>query len=148
MTYAIGCDEAAIEMKNVLKQYLLEQGVRVMDFGTDGAPVLYPDIARKVAEAIQKGEAQRGVLCCGTGLGMAICANKVKGIRAAVCHDLFSAERSRMSNDAQIFCVGARVVAPQYAAKLLGVWHKSEFMGGGSTEKVEKIKEHEADAFR
>lgn len=148
MKYAIGCDEAAIEMKQALKDYLIGEGVEVIDFGTDKEAVLYPEIAHQVATCIKNGEAQRGVLCCGTGLGMAIVANKVKGIRATVCHDMFSAERSRMSNDAQIFCVGARVVAPQYAVKLLDVWHKSEFAGGGSSEKVEKIEELEQGDFK
>lgn len=148
MKYAIGCDEAAIDMKNVLKHYLEEQGVEIVDFGTDKDAVLYPDVAYQVAKCVQTGEAQRGVLCCGTGIGMAIAANKVKGVRAAVCHDLFSAERARMSNDAQIFCVGARVIAPQYALLLLEVWHHSEFAGGGSQEKVAKLSELENKDFK
>ena len=148
MKYAIGCDEAAIEMKKALGAYLAKQGVEVIDFGVnEGETALYPDIARKVAVAVQRGEADRAVLCCGTGLGMAICANKVKGIRATVCHDLLSAERSRKSNDAQIFCVGARVIAPQLAVLLLDVWHHSEFAGGGSGSKVKRIAEYEEQAF-
>ena len=149
MKYAIGCDEAALEMKNVLKEYLINQGVEVLDFGVqEGETALYPDIAQKVAVAVQHGQAQRAVLCCGTGLGMAICANKVKGVRATVCHDLLSAERSRKSNNAQIFCVGARVIAPQEAVLLLDVWHHCEFAGGGSSSKVNRISEYEEQAFQ
>ena len=147
MKYAIGCDEAAIEMKDALKKYLIEQGQDVTDFGTEeGKPVLYPDVGYAVAQAVAQKKADRAVLCCGTGIGMAICANKVKGVRAAVCHDLFSTERARMSTDAQIFCVGARVIAPQYALRLLDIWHHAEFQGGGSAEKVERIHQYETNA--
>ena len=149
MKYAIGCDEAALEMKNVLKEYLINQGVEVLDFGVqEGETALYPDIAQKVAVAVQHGQAQRAVLCCGTGLGMAICANKVKGVRATVCHDLLSAERSRKSNDAQIMCMGARVIGPELAKMLVKLWLTCDFAGGGSAPKVEAIKQMEEKYFK
>ena len=99
MKLAIGCDEAACELKEVLKKHLLEQGHDVTDFGThDAKPVLYPDVAIAVAERVAKGEYPRAVLLCGTGIGMAISANKVTGIRAAQCHDTYSAERAARRN--------------------------------------------------
>jgi len=144
MKMAIGCDEAALSMKETMKAFLIEQGVEVIDCGTyNEDPVLYPDIAIKVAETITSGKAERGALFCGTGIGMAISANKVPGIRAAVCHDTYSAERARKSNDAQIICMGARVIGPELAKQIMKSWLESEFAGGGSTAKVEKIKEYE-----
>src|SRR5256885_770957 len=109
MKLAIGCDEAACDLKNAVKQHLLAQGHEVADFGThDGEPVLYPDIGIAVAQAIVQGRHERGVLLCGTGIGMAIAANKVAGIRAAQAHDTYSAERASRSNDAQIITLGSR----------------------------------------
>lgn len=145
MKLAIGCDEAAFTLKEIIKQYLEEKGIEVEDFGTYNASekILYPDVAVKVATSISKGEYERGILICGTGIGMAISANKVPGIRAAVCHDIFSTERSRKSNNAQIMCMGARVIAPEYAKLLLDNWLKCEFEGGGSQDKVDKISEYE-----
>ncbi|MZI93081.1 ribose 5-phosphate isomerase B [Vibrio sp. CAIM 722] len=145
MNIAIGCDEAAYELKEILKKHLQEKNINVVDYGTETKEecVLYPDVALDVATAIQNKECERGVLLCGTGIGMAITANKVKGIRAACCHDAYSAERSRKSNDAQIITMGARVIAPQLATYLLDVWLNCEFSGAGSTAKVEKIKEYE-----
>jgi ribose 5-phosphate isomerase B len=144
MKIAIGCDEAAFKFKETIKSFLIDTGIEVIDFGTyDENPVLYPDIAVKVSEAIVSGQAERGVLFCGTGIGMAISANKVPGIRAAVCHDPYSAERARKSNDAQIICMGARVIGIELAKTIIPIWLESEFSGGGSTIKVEKIKEYE-----
>jgi ribose 5-phosphate isomerase B len=145
MKIAIGCDEAAFELKEILKKYLNDNGVDVMDFGTKTKEetVLYPNVALDVANAVADKECERGVLLCGTGIGMAITANKVRGIRAAVCHDPYSAERSRKSNDAQILAMGARIVAPELAKYLVDIWLKCDFAGAGSTEKVERIKEYE-----
>ena len=140
MKIAIGCDEAAFDMKETIRKYLEEKGHEMIDCGTyDKNPVLYPDIAVKTARKITSGEAERGILICGTGIGMAISANKVPGIRAAVCHDSFSTERSRKSNDAQIMCMGARVIGIELAKQLVDIWLKCEFAGGGSTAKVERI---------
>lgn len=144
MSIAIGCDEAAYDLKEKIKRFIEDKGFEVEDYGVyDTTPVLYPDIAVMVAKAIAQGKHERGILLCGTGIGMAIAANKVPGIRAAVCHDPFSAERSRKSNDAQIMTLGARVVGEELAKSLVTIWLESEFQGGGSTSKVNKIAEYE-----
>lgn len=148
MSIAIGCDEAATSLKETLKAYLLELGHEVEDYGTwDRQPVLYPDIGVKVAQAVAEGRHVRGILLCGTGIGVAISANKVDGVRAAQCHDTYSAERARKSNDAQIITMGARVVGPELAKRILDAWLASEFEGGGSTAKVERIKYYERRFF-
>jgi ribose 5-phosphate isomerase B len=145
MKLAIGCDEAAFTLKEIIKQYLEEKGVEIEDFGTYDVEekILYPDVAVKVAESVSEGKNERGILLCGTGIGMAISANKVPGIRAAVCHDIYSTERSRKSNDAQIMCMGARVIGAELAKSLVDIWLKCEFSGGGSKDKVDKIAEYE-----
>jgi ribose 5-phosphate isomerase B len=144
MTIAIGCDEAACDFRDAIKEKLIKQGHEVEDFGAyDKTPVLYPDIGVKVAQAVAAGQYDRGILICGTGIGMCITANKVPGIRAAVCHDVFSTERSRKSNDSQIMCMGARVIAPELGAMLVDTWLKCDFEGGGSAPKVAKIMEYE-----
>ena len=99
----------------------------------------YPDIALNVAERVASGECERGILVCGTGIGMCITANKVPGVRAALCHDTYSAERARKSNDAQVITMGARVIGPELAKAIIDAWLVSEFAGGGSTVKVEKM---------
>ena len=151
MKIAIGCDEAALDLKETIKAHLANQGqvpVEATDFGIHAAtPVDYPDIAVKVAEAVARGEYDRGILLCGTGIGMAIAANKVAGIRAANCHDVFSAERARKSNNAQIVTLGARVIGPELAKTVLSAWLVSEFAGGGSARKVEKIMKIEKKTF-
>ena len=144
MSIAIGCDEAAYELKEVLKKVLQAGGHEVADYGThEGRPVLYPDIAFAVAEDIAAGRHVRGVLLCGTGIGMAISANKVAGVRAAQCHDTYSAERARKSNDAQIITMGARVVGAELAKSILAAWLASEYEGGRSAPKVDRIVEYE-----
>ena len=144
MAIAIGCDEAAFELKQVLKQMLVERGMQVDDFGThDTKPVLYPDIAFAAAQSIVDGRNDRAVLLCGTGIGMAISANKVPGIRAAQCHDTYSAERARKSNDAQVITMGARVIGPELAKSILDAWLASEFEPARSGPKVARILEFE-----
>ena len=141
---AIGCDEAAFDLKQVIIEFLQDLGYMIEDYGVYNTnPSLYPDTAIKVASAISQGKHDRGILLCGTGIGMAIASNKVPGIRAAVCHDCFSAQRSRMSNDAQIMTMGSRVVGSELAKELTRIWMDSEFQGGGSTAKVDKIIEYE-----
>jgi ribose 5-phosphate isomerase B len=145
MKLAIGCDEAACDLKETLKKHLLAQGHDVTDFGThDAQPVLYPDVAFAVAERVAKGEFERALLLCGTGIGMAISANKVKGIRAAQCHDTYSAERASLSNDAQIITLGARVVGPELAKAIVDAWLRTAFDGGRSAAKVQRIDDYEA----
>ncbi|MCJ7738187.1 MAG: ribose 5-phosphate isomerase B [Anaerolineae bacterium] len=143
MRIAIGCDEAGLDLKSVLHEYLQIQEivpVEIVDHGTDSEELVqYPDIALRVAEAVARGEAERGILICGTGIGMAIVANKVPGIRAAQCHDVYSAERARKSNDAQIITMGARVIGPELAKTIVAAWLPSSFAGGRSAPKVAKI---------
>jgi ribose 5-phosphate isomerase B len=110
-------------------------------------PVDYPDIAVQVARDIAAHKAERGILICGTGIGMAITANKVPGVYAAQAHDTYSAERARKSNNAQIVTMGARVIGPELAKQIVDAWMASEFQGGGSQRKVEKIKQIENSEF-
>jgi ribose 5-phosphate isomerase B len=140
MTIALGCDEAGLPLLNVIREFLAERKIRVKDFGVFSTdPVDYPDIAEKVAESVANGECERAILICGTGIGMAITANKVPGVRAALCHDTYSAERARKSNDAQVLTMGARVIGPELAKTIVDVWLASEFAGGRSAPKVAKI---------
>lgn len=144
MRIAIGCDEAAYALKVEIMKHLENRDIEYIDFGaSSGEVVLYPDVARTVAEAVARGEFERGILVCGTGIGMAITANKVPGIRAAVCHDPFSTERSRKSNDAQIMCMGERVIGVELAKCLVDIWLGCDFAGGGSAPKVDRIMEIE-----
>jgi ribose 5-phosphate isomerase B len=145
MKLVIGCDEAACSFKEAIKGYIETKGYEVIDKGTfNEMPVLYPDIAVAVAQAVSDGEADRAILMCGTGIGMAISANKVPGIRAAVCHDCYSAERARKSNNAQIMCMGSRVIGLELAKELVDIWLMSEFLGGGSEAKVDRINYYDA----
>ena len=149
MKIAIGCDEAGCGLKHTIIDLLQKEGIEVTDEGCrDDEVVLYPNIAERVANIVADGEADRGILICGTGIGMAMAANKVKGIRAAVCHDPFSTERSRKSNDAQIMCMGARVIGPELAKMLVKLWLTCDFAGGGSAPKVEAIKQMEEKYFK
>ena len=149
MKIVIGCDEAGCGLKHIIIDLLQKEGIEVTDEGCrDDEVVLYPNIAERVANIVADGEADRGILICGTGIGMALAANKVKGIRAAVCHDPFSTERSRKSNDAQIMCMGARVIGPELAKMLVKLWLTCDFAGGGSAPKVEAIKQMEEKYFK
>lgn len=144
MKIALGCDEAAYELKETIKKFLLEQHHEVEDFGTfDAKPVPYPDVAFAVAEKVADGKFGRAILMCGTGIGMAICANKVPGVRAAQAHDTYSAERARASNDAQVLTMGARVVGPELAKAIVKAWLGSEFDPSHSGPKVERIRQYE-----
>jgi len=149
MRIAIGCDEAAYNLKKEIIEHLgKRKDVELVDFGVgEGETCLYPDIAHVVANAVAKKEFDRGILLCGTGIGMAISANKVPGIRAAVCHDPYSTERSRKSNNAQIMCMGARVIGVELAKYLVDIWLECDFAGGGSTAKVNRIEELERETL-
>lgn len=146
MKIVIGSDHYGFALKEDLKAYLEELGHEPVDLGCGSRdePVDYPDVGVELAERIAWGEYDRGILVCGTGIGMAIVANKVPGVRAAVCHDPYSAERARASNDAQIITFGAQIVGPHVAEKLLDIWLAAEFQGGRSQRKVEKIKQIDA----
>jgi ribose 5-phosphate isomerase B len=142
----LGSDHFGYALKEKLKNHLEQLGVEAVDLGCDTAddPVDYPDIAVAVAETIASGEYDRGILVCGTGIGMAIVANKVPGVRAAVAHDPYSAERARASNDAQVIAFGAQIVGPAVAKMLLDIWLAAEFQGGRSERKVAKIGQVDA----
>lgn len=140
MTIALGCDEAGLPLLDTIREYLRERNIPVQDFGVHSTdPVDYPDIAVQVAESVANGACERAILVCGTGIGMSITANKVSGVRAALCHDTYSAERARKSNDAQVLTMGARVIGPELAKKIVEVWLESEFAGGRSAPKVAKM---------
>lgn len=142
----IGCDNAAVHMKKELMRFMREQGYQVEDLGCDGPEdtICYPYVARRVCESIiESGYKKEGVLICGTGLGMAMTANKFPGIRAGVCHDSFSGERLRLSNDGNVICFGARVIGAELAKKILGEWLTLTFRDGSSTPKVAAIREIE-----
>jgi len=145
LTIAIGADDAATDLRNVVKSHLQAKGYEVVDFSRDigDNALIYPDIAFNLASAVGDGIYPRGILLCGTGIGMAIVANKVPGVRAAQCHDTYSAERARKSNDAQIMTLGARVIGPELAKNIVDVWLASEFEGGRSVPKVDKISYYE-----
>ena len=141
MRIIIGSDHFGLELKNAIKEHLESQGHTCDDIGTHTSdPVAYPDIALAAAEDIAAGNHERGILICGTGIGMAIVANKVPGVRAAQVHDIYTAERARKSNDAQIMTMGSQVIGPGSAKLLVDVWLGCEFAGGRSAPKVERIK--------
>lgn len=144
LTIAVGADEAGFELKAAIAKHLVELGYEVTDYGVaEGVDTIYPDVAFVVAKAVADGLHERAILVCGTGIGMAITANKVPGVRAAVCHDPYSAERSRKSNDCQIMTMGSRIVAPELALLLVNTWLESDFAGGRSLPKVARIAELE-----
>lgn len=145
MKIAIGCDEAGFQLKESLRKFLIDQELVIIetikDFGVfDLQPVDYPDVAEAVARAVISGEFDRGILICGTGIGMAIAANKVPGIRAAQVYDSYSAERARKSNNAQIMTLGGLVTGDALAKSLVSIWLQSEFQAGHSQRKVLKIE--------
>ncbi len=144
MKIAIGSDEAGFELKNKLAAYIAALKHEVKDCGCySEKPVIYADIAVSVAEDVVEGRADRGILICGTGIGMAIAANKVPGIRAAQCHDTYSAERAAKSNNAKVITMGARVIGLELAKSIVKVYLESFFKDGPSTPKIERIMEYE-----
>ncbi len=139
---AIGCDPNAVELKESLKQHLTEMGYEWEDYGSDD-PV-YANVAITLAEAVAAGKHDRGVLICGTGIGMCIAANKVRGVYAALCSDAYSTERSRKSNNANIMTMGSQVMGVELAKQLLTIWMNSEYTPGGRSEpKVQRIYEYD-----
>jgi ribose 5-phosphate isomerase B len=140
MKVAIGSDHGGYRLKEEIKALLAELKVESCDFGTHTLEsVDYPDISRQVAEAVAKGEYERGIIVCGTGIGVSIAANKINGIRAALCNDVFSAKMSREHNDANILTLGERVIGPGLARMIVEVWLTTDFAGGRHTCRVEKI---------
>jgi ribose 5-phosphate isomerase B len=142
---ALGADDAGLALKDRLAAMLRDANLEVADYGcAAGEEADYPDVALAVAEAVARGEHGRAILVCGTGIGMAIAANKVPGVYAAQVHDAYSAERARKSNNAQVMTLGARIVGPELAESLVRIWLGAEFQGGASARKVAKIAAAEA----
>ena len=140
---AIGCDHAGVEMKKAVIAALSEKGFEFKDMGTDGEPCDYPIIAKKVCDLIVSGECEKGILICGTGIGMSMAANKVKGIRAALCADSFSAKYTRLHNDANVMCMGARTLGTGLACELAGIFLTTDFEGGRHQRRVDLITDIE-----
>ncbi|HWI60424.1 MAG TPA: ribose 5-phosphate isomerase B [Symbiobacteriaceae bacterium] len=140
MKVAIGSDHGGLDLKEAVISVLTELHLEFVDMGThDRSSCDYPDYAEKVAAAVVSGECEQGILICGTGIGMSIAANKVPGIRAALCNEIFSAKMARNHNDANILCIGARVVGPGVAQEIVKAYFTSGFEGGRHARRVEKL---------
>lgn len=140
MKIGIACDHAGFSLKEEIVLYLKKENYEIQDFGVHNlASVDYPDQARLVAEAVAKGEVQQGIIICGTGIGISIAANKVKGIRAALCHDVFSARMARQHNDSNILALGARVIGIGHALAIVQAYLEESFLGGRHQARVDKI---------
>ena len=136
----LGADHFGLPLKNALKEHLKKNGYEVEDIGVDNEnPVDYPDVGEKLARRIANGDSERGILCCGTGAGMAIVANKIPGVRAVCINDPYTAERAIASNNAQVVTLGSLIIGPEVGKKLVDVWLENDFQGGKSLPKVQKI---------
>ena len=143
MRIAIGCDHRGVDFKNFIIKFLIEEGYNCQDFGTNSPePMDYPDIARPLGEAVVRGEFERGILICNTGIGMSIAANKIKGVRAALCHNRFYAERARQHNDANIICLGT-VMDEEAARETVNAFLNTAFEGGRHARRLDKVREIE-----
>lgn len=140
MKIIIGSDHGGFSLKEHLKQYLVAKGHEVEDYGTTNEEsVDYPDYAQKVGEAVAAGKAEQGILVCGTGIGMSIAANKVKGVRAALCDNCYSAQKAREHNNANVMCLGERVLGRGFAEQIVDTYLATDFLGGRHAKRVEKI---------
>ena len=149
MKIAIGCDHGGIVLKPAVIETLEQLGAEVEDLGTyTDESVDYPVYGLKVAEAVACGEADKGILMCGTGIGISIAANKVKGIRCGVCHDVFTATMCAEHNDANVISMGGRVVSPRLAAQMVAAWLDTPFGGGRHAGRVAKITAIENKYFK
>jgi ribose 5-phosphate isomerase B len=141
MRIALGCDHRGRNLKRVAIDVITARGDNYQDFGSnDTTSVDYPDIARRVAETVAKGDFRFGILICSSGIGMSMAANKIKGIRAAVCQDVFTASRARQHNDANVLCLGEDVVGPGLAKEIVGVFLDTGFEGGRHIARIEKMR--------
>ena len=137
---ALGSDHGGYALKEEIKKYLTEQGVPFLDFGTDSeASCDYPVYAEKVCRSVLAGESEKGILCCGTGIGMSMAANKIRGIRCALCSEGYSAEMTRRHNDANVLALGGRVVGPGLALEIVDIFLKTPFEGGRHARRVSKV---------
>lgn len=144
MRVALGSDHHGLKLKQKILDVLKESGYEYRDFGCyTEEPVDYPDIAREVASEVARGEFDHGILICATGIGMSIAANKVKGVRAALCCDVFSAERARRHNDANVLCLGAERIGTDAACEIIRIYLSASFDGGRHLRRVEKIRQLE-----
>lgn len=144
MRVAVGCDHRGYQTKNKVVQLLKQLDHEVIDFGTHSAEsVDYPDIAAQVARTVSEGGAERGILICGTGLGMCIAANKFPGVRAATCHDDLTAEMSRRHNDVNVLCLSADMLGERLVDRMVDIWLKTAFEGGRHARRVDKIRQLE-----
>lgn len=142
MKIAIGCDHGGFNLKTNIVEYVESLGHEVKDFGTYSTESCdYPDISQAVASEIVNGNYDRGILICGTGIGIGIAANRIPGIRAALCHDTFSAQASRAHNNANILTMGERVIGQGLAREIVRIWLESEFEGGRHERRIQKIEE-------
>lgn len=140
MKIAIGCDHGGIVLKDAVIEYLKSHNIEVEDYGTfSGESVDYPDYALLAANAVASGSADKGIVLCGTGIGISICANKVNGIRCALCHDEFTAEMTSRHNNANMLAMGGRVIDSGTAVKIVDKWLNSPFEGGRHSIRVEKM---------
>ncbi len=145
---AIGCDHGGLNIKNAVIDYLKENGIDYRDFGCDSPEsVDYPIYAYQVAKAVSDGEAKFGIICCGTGIGVSMVANKVKGVRAAVCTDAFCAEMTRRHNNSNVLCMGGRVIDEATAVKLADIYLHTSFEGGRHEKRVQMITDIENGNF-
>lgn len=141
---AIACDHGGYNLKLAVINYLKENNIEYNDFGTDSEQSCdYADFAKKVAYSVKNGECEKGILICGTGIGMSLAANKVKGIRAALCGDCFSAKFTRLHNDSNILCMGQRVIGEGLALQIVDLFLNTEFEGGRHLTRIQKIAEIE-----
>ncbi len=141
---AIGSDHGGFELKNHIKKHLEDRGLEFKDFGVyNEDSVDYPDCAKPVCEAVLSGEYERGILLCGTGIGISIAANKYNGIRAALCANVFSAKMAKEHNNANIICLGGRVTGRELAFMIVDAWLDAEFAGGRHAKRIAKIHEIE-----
>jgi ribose 5-phosphate isomerase B len=146
---AVGCDHAGFPLKEHLKGFLAAEGHEVLDVGTDSTtPVDYPAFCAAAARAVTGGRADRAIVMGGSGQGEQIAANKVRGARAALCHDLYLARLSREHNDANVLAMGARIIAPTYAEEIVRVWLTTPFAGGRHVARIEQIAQIELGAER
>ena len=135
----VGSDDAGAPLRRRIADHLRQSGREVIDIGIDDDAKAYPSIALEAVRRLTDGASDRVILCCGTGLGMAIAANKVPGVYAVTCHDTYSARRARMSNNAQVLTMGARVIGGELALEVVDAWMESEFAGGRSAPKLAEI---------